>query len=172
MSIDLSIIIVNFNVKYFLEQCLQSVYNAIKNIESEVFVVDNNSADGSCQMVKEKFPEVILIENNENIGFSKANNQAIKLSKGDFVLLLNPDTLVEENTFIKCLKYIDTDPKIGGLGVKMIDGKGNFLPESKRGLPNRGFHFVKFLDYPIYFLNQKYLGNITWDFCQKIKLTK
>ncbi|MDY0280181.1 MAG: glycosyltransferase [Salinivirgaceae bacterium] len=131
----LSIVIVNYNVKYFLEQCLHSVRKAIKEIDCEVFVVDNNSVDDSCEMVLEKFPEVILIANKHNKGFSSANNQAIRQSKGEYILLLNPDTLVQEDTFIKTVRFMDSTPDAGGLGVKMIDGNGVFLPESKRGLP-------------------------------------
>ncbi len=96
---ELSIIIVNYNVKHFLEQCLHSVLKASKNITAEIFVVDNNSVDGSAQLIREKFPDIRFIENKENVGFSKANNQAIKLSQGKYVLLLNPDTVVEEDTF-------------------------------------------------------------------------
>jgi len=139
----LSIIIVNYNVKYFLEQCLLSVKNACKEIASEVFVVDNNSVDGSVKMIKEKFPEVKIIENKENLGFSKANNQAIRLSSGKYILLLNPDTVVEEDTFTKILNFMDEHADAGGLGVKMIDGKGKFLPESKRGLPTPLVAFYK-----------------------------
>ena len=139
----LSIIIVNYNVKHFLEQCLYSVFSATKNISAEVFVVDNNSVDGSCAMVKEKFTDVVLIENKQNTGFSKANNQAIKIAKGEYVLLLNPDTLVEEDTFTKVLSFMDKTPDAGGLGVKMIDGSGSFLPESKRGLPTPEVAFYK-----------------------------
>ena len=95
----ISIIVVNYNVQFFLENCLNSVLKASKNIETEVIVVDNNSVDGSLEMLKEKFPQVQLIANKENLGFSKANNQAIKIAKGEYVLLLNPDTVVEENTF-------------------------------------------------------------------------
>jgi GT2 family glycosyltransferase len=97
----LSIVIVNYNVKYFIDQCLHSVFKALNNIDSEVFVVDNNSVDGSCALIKEKYPQVILIENKKNTGFSKANNQAIRVSKGEYVLLLNPDTVVQENTLLK-----------------------------------------------------------------------
>lgn len=140
---QLSIIIVNYNVKFFLEQCLLSVQKAIKEVEAEVFVVDNNSVDGSCKMVQERFPWVNLIENKKNLGFSKANNQAIRLSSGQYILLLNPDTLVEEDTFEKCIKYMDANQLAGGLGVKMIDGKGKFLPESKRGLPTPWVSFSK-----------------------------
>ena len=139
----LSVIIVNYNVKYFLEQALQSVRIALKGIEGEVFVVDNNSVDDSVAMVEEKFPEVHLIANSDNPGFSKANNQAIKLSKGEYVLLLNPDTVVEEDTFKICIDFMDKHPKAGGLGVKMIDGAGNFLPESKRGFPSPFVAFCK-----------------------------
>ncbi len=139
----LSVIIVNYNVKHFLEQCLHAVLNAAKNTDTEIFVVDNHSVDGSCAMVKEKFPNVVLIENQENFGFSKANNQAIIKSKGEYVLLLNPDTVVEEDTFKKVVEFMDSHPEAGGLGVKMIDGKGNFLPESKRGLPTPAVAFYK-----------------------------
>lgn len=139
----LSIIIVNYNVKYFLEQALLSVRNAITHVDAEVFVVDNNSVDDSCQMVLQKFPEVKLIQNKSNPGFSIANNQAIQQSKGEYVLLLNPDTVVEEDTFEKCIAFMDAHPKSGGLGVKMIDGSGKFLPESKRGFPSPFVAFCK-----------------------------
>jgi GT2 family glycosyltransferase len=130
-------------VRYFLEQCLISVLKAVENIDAEVFVVDNISTDDSVEMVREKFPEVILIANQENVGFSRANNQAIKISKGEYVLLLNPDTVVEEDAFEKCIEFMDANPKAGGLGVKMIDGNGIFLPESKRGLPTPSVSFYK-----------------------------
>ena len=134
----LSVIIVSYNVEKFLSQCLVSVERAIDQVGKdlvEVFVVDNDSVDGTCAVVKEKFPWVSLIENKENTGFSVANNQAIKISKGEYVLLLNPDTVVSENTFVDCIEYSDSNPKLGGLGVPMFDGSGTFLPESKRGIP-------------------------------------
>ena len=131
----LSIVIVNYNVKHFLDQCLTSVRRATAGLEADVWVVDNNSVDGSVRMVREKFPEVKLIANKDNVGFSMANNQAIRESEGEYVLLLNPDTIVEDDTFSKIIEFMDAHPEAGGLGVKMIDGKGNFLPESKRGLP-------------------------------------
>ncbi|MEI6174262.1 MAG: glycosyltransferase [Bacteroidota bacterium] len=139
----LSIVIVNYNVKYFLEQCLHSVQNACNGLESEVFVVDNDSVDGSVKMVRDKFPDVFLIENKENKGFSAANNQAIRKSKGEYVLLLNPDTIVEDDTLRKVVDFMDEHPDAGGLGVKMLDGKGKFLPESKRGLPYPSVAFFK-----------------------------
>jgi len=112
-------------------------------LDAEVWVVDNNSVDGSVAMVRERFPWVRLIESKENLGFSKGNNLAIKESTGEYVLLLNPDTVVEEDTFRKVVNFMDAHPDAGGLGVKMIDGKGAFLPESKRGLPTPSVAFYK-----------------------------
>ncbi len=154
----LSIVIVNYNVKYFIEQCLHSVFKALKDIDAEVFVVDNNSVDGSCTMIKEKFPQVKLIENKSNLGFSKANNQAIRESKGKYILLLNPDTVVQEDTFSKCISFMDEHPNAGALGVKMIDGKGNFLPESKRALPTPGVAFFKVFGLSFFFPKSKIFG--------------
>ena len=139
----LSVIIVNYNVEYFLEQCLYAVRRAMKGVEGEVIVVDNNSIDGSNLMVNKKFPEVKLVENKENLGFSKANNQGIRLSQGEYVLLLNPDTVVEDDTFTKIVRFMDDHPEAGALGVKMVDGSGKFLPESKRGLPTPAAAFYK-----------------------------
>lgn len=140
---DLSVVIVNYNVKYFLEQCLHSVLRAASGLKTEIFVVDNNSVDGSAAMVRAKFPGVSLIRNEENLGFSVANNQAIRRSAGRYVLLLNPDTLIEEDTLQKCVEYMDGHGDCGGLGVRMIDGNGNFLPESKRALPTPIVAFYK-----------------------------
>ncbi len=137
----LSVIIVNYNVRYFLEQTLLSVQKAATKLETEIFVVDNNSIDDSLAMVRERFPEVRIIANKDNPGFSIANNQAIRVSSGEYVLLLNPDTVVNEDTFEKCVQFMDQHSNAGGLGVKMIDGSGKFLPESKRGFP---FPFVAF----------------------------
>ena len=126
----LSIIIVNYNVSHFLEQCLLSVMAACREIDAEVIVVDNNSVDGSTAMVREKFPQVILIENSDNVGFSRANNQGIRISSGKYVLLLNPDTIVQEDTLTRCTRFMESHPDAGGLGVYMVDGIGNYLPES------------------------------------------
>lgn len=155
---ELSVIIVNYNVKHFLEQCLHSVQKASKNINSEIFVVDNNSVDGSAQLIREKFPKINYIENKENVGFSKANNQAIRISKGKYILLLNPDTVVEEDTFLKVIDFMQAHPEAGGLGVKMIDGKGNFLPESKRGLPTPWVAFYKMFGLSKLFPKSKKFG--------------
>lgn len=139
----LSVIIVNYNVKYFLEQCLRSVQAAAEGIETEVWVVDNNSVDGSVQMVQEKFPDVHLIANADNPGFATANNQALRQCTGDYLLLLNPDTLVQRDTFSTCLDFFAAHPDCGGLSVKMISGEGQYLKESKRGFPSPATSFYK-----------------------------
>lgn len=154
----ISIIIVNYNVEYFLEQCLNSVYKALENVHGEVFVVDNNSIDGSVEMVRQKFPQAILIANKDNRGFSRANNQAMHLAKGKYVLLLNPDTVVEEDTFEKVVDFMDSHPDAGGLGVRMLDGKGKFLPESKRGLPTPAVAFYKIFGLSALFPKSKRFG--------------
>ncbi|MDB5280974.1 MAG: glycosyl transferase family 2 [Bacteroidota bacterium] len=154
----LSIVIVNYNVKYFLEQCLLSVARAIVNVSAEVLVVDNASSDGSCAYVREKFPWVKLIESPVNLGFSKGNNLAIQAAGGEYILLLNPDTVVAEDTFEKCISFMDAHVDAGALGVHMIDGKGNFLPESKRGLPTPSVAFYKTFGLAAVFPKSKIFG--------------
>lgn len=133
---QLSIIIVNYNVKYFLEQCLSSVVKACKNIQAEIFVIDNNSTDGSKDFFANRFKEVNFTWKEENVGFSKANNEVVKLATGQKILFLNPDTIVPEDCFEKCLTFFSSKKNIGAIGPKMIDGSGNYLPESKRGFPS------------------------------------
>jgi len=142
---DISIIIVNYNVQYFIEQCLNSIFE-ISHFEGkkEVIVIDNASSDGSISMIKTKFPSVTLIENQDNVGFSVANNQGIAIAKGKYVLLLNPDTIIEEDTLSKCFTEMEKDIKVGAIGVKMVDGAGQFLPESKRGFPSPKISFYRF----------------------------
>lgn len=165
---ELSVIIVSYNVRYFLEQCLVSVYKALEGISSEVYVVDNNSADGSCDMVSNRFPEVRLLINYENRGFSAANNQALKLAAGRYILLLNPDTLVGEETFRKCIDFMESHPDTGAAGVRMIDGRGRFLPESKRAIPTPITAFFKIFGLARLFpqsglFNRYYFGNLDND---------
>jgi GT2 family glycosyltransferase len=155
----LSVIIVNYNVKFFLEQCLQSVMLALEGIDAEVFVVDNHSSDRSVEMLKEKFPNIQLIINQENVGFSKANNQVIRQARGEYVLLLNPDTLVEKDTFVKCIDFMNQTPDAGALGVKMLNAKGEFLPESKRGLPLPAIAFYKIFGLSKIFPHSKKFGS-------------
>ncbi|HEV7230692.1 MAG TPA: glycosyltransferase [Bacteroidia bacterium] len=163
----LSVIIVNYNVEHFLEQCLHSVRKAARNVEAEIYVVDNNSVDGSLKMVGAKFPEVKIIANKKNTGFSYANNQAIRESTGEYVLLLNPDTVVEEDTFEKIIAFMDEHPEAGGLGVKMLDGKGNFLPESKRGLPTPLVAFCKIFGLARLFPRSRLFGRYHLGFLDK-----
>jgi O-antigen biosynthesis protein len=153
-----SVVIVNYNVRYFLEQCLYSVQNALKNIAGEIIVVDNNSVDGSVALVKEKFTQVTMLENKKNTGFSAANNQGIAVSKGEYILLLNPDTVIQEDTLEKVIDFMDKHPLAGGLGVKMVDGKGNFLPESKRSLPTPSVAFYKIFGLARLFPKSKKFG--------------
>ena len=171
----LSIVIVNYNVKYFLEQCLSSVYNSTGDFELEVFVVDNASVDDSVEMVREKFPQVKVIANEDNVGFARANNQALKEAKGDYLLLLNPDTLVEPNTFEQCINFMQAHPDCGGLGVKMINGEGKFLKESKRGFPTPATSFYKISGLIRLFPHNKkiaayYMGHLPEDETNEIEI--
>lgn len=131
-----SVIIVNYNVKYFLEVCLHSVSRAAKGMEVEIIVVDNNSKDGSCAMVRDRYPSVVLIENTDNKGFSKANNQGVEIAKGEYILFLNPDTVMPEDFFTKMVGYMDTHPEAGSVGPKLLDGKGQFAPDGKKSFPS------------------------------------
>lgn len=161
----LTIVIVNYNVRYFLEQCLRSVALAGERLENkygpdcwDVYVVDNRSVDGSVEMVRQLFPWVKCIANTENVGFSRANNQAMRLSNAKYQLLLNPDTLLEEDTLVSVVDFMETHPEAGGLGVKMVDGKGRFLPESKRGLPTPWVAFFKVFGFSALFPKSKWFG--------------
>ncbi len=133
---QLSVIIVNYNVKYFLEQCLYSVEKACLGIEAEIIVTDNNSTDGSREYLEQKFSLVNFIWNRSNTGFAKANNQALEKAKGDFILFLNPDTILSEDSIAKCLDFFTMNQMAGAVGIHMIDGSGNFLKESKRAFPS------------------------------------
>ena len=140
----LSVVIVNYNVKHFLEQCLSSVCKAVKNVQSaEVIVVDNASSDGSVEYLTERFPDVKFIASDKNLGFARANNIAIRQSKGEYVLLLNPDTIVAENTFAHFVDFMDKHPDAGACGAYMLHTDGTFALESRRGLPTPFVAFCK-----------------------------
>lgn len=145
MDLDISIVIVNYNVKAFLEQCLMAIERARHSFKIEIFVVDNSSVDGSQAMVKKRFPYVHLIENKENLGFSKANNQALRLAKGKYVLILNPDTLIQEDTLIVLKDFIDKHPKTGAVGCKLINPDGSFQAGSRRGFPTPWVAFTRII---------------------------
>lgn len=140
---QLSVIILNYNVRYFLEQCMLSVQQAIVGMDAEIIVVDNNSPDDSCAMMKARFPDVKLIESAVNAGFPKGNNIGVAEAKGEYVCILNPDTVVAEDTFKKVLEFAEAQKDFGITGVKLVDGRGFFLPESKRGIPTPWVAFTK-----------------------------
>lgn len=131
----LSVVILNYKVPHHLILCLDSVTKAIENIDAEIIVVDNNSEDESCDLVKKNFPSVNLIINTENTGFSKGNNKGVAKAKGDYLCILNPDTVVPEDCFIKLFEYHQKLKNPGAIGVQLIDGSGEFLEESKRNVP-------------------------------------
>ena len=163
---QLSIIILNYNVRYFLELCVLSVQEALLNIDAEIIVVDNNSSDDSCLMMKSRFPNVKLIENTTNSGFPKGNNIGVAQAKGDYICVLNPDTVVAEDTFEKILAFAEKQTNLGILGCKLIDGTGNFLPESKRGVPTPWVAITKILGlYQVFpkliFFNRYYAQHIS-----------
>ncbi len=133
---DLSVIIVNYNAKYFLEYCLCSIRKAMKNLKGEIFVVDNNSSDDSRDFLCNKYPWVNFIWNTKNEGFAKANNKALQKVSGEYILFLNPDTIVAEDCFEKCISFIRSKNNLVACGIKMIDGSGKFLKESKRAFPS------------------------------------
>lgn len=161
----LSVVIVNYNVKHFLELTLRTAQKALHGIDGEIIVVDNDSTDDSVAHIRHRFPDVKVIANKVNLGFSTANNQAINQANGEYVLLLNPDTVVAEDTFAKCISIADAQPDIGAIGVRMIDGQGLYLPESKRGLPTPWVSFCKIAGLNRLFpksktFNRYYLGHI------------
>ena len=139
----LTVVIVNYNVKYYLEQCLFSVERALQGMQAEVYVVDNASSDGSIPYLRKKFPWVYYIENDKNFGFSVANNMAIRKSRGEYVLLLNPDTIVGESTLKECVAFMDAHTNVGGLGVRQQRVDGSMAPESRRGIPTPWTAFCK-----------------------------
>lgn len=155
----LSIVIVSYNVRSYLEACLQSVRKALEGIEGEVFVVDNHSSDDTVSMLRNQYSWVRLIENQENLGFAKANNIAIRQSQGDYVLLLNPDTVVGEQTLRSALLFMDEHPKAGGAGVMMLNTDGTRAPESRRALPTPWVSCLKMLG----FTKRYYMSHLPWD---------
>jgi GT2 family glycosyltransferase len=148
-----------------LELCLKSVQAAITTIDAEIIIVYNASADDSCEMVRTLFPDVILIANKDNVGFSTANNQGVDIAQGKYVCILNPDTFVTEETFIKLFDFAAKTPKMGAVGTRLIDGTGRFLPESKRNLPTPKVAFQKIFgsgtSYYVEELDQTDVGPIT-----------
>ncbi|MFC4817219.1 glycosyltransferase family 2 protein [Flavobacterium sp. GCM10023249] len=154
----LSVIILNYNVSYFLKQCVLSVQKALATIDGEIIVVDNDSKDDSCAMMKACFPMVKLIENTSNLGFPKGNNVGVAAANGKYICILNPDTVVAEDTFVRLLEFVDSKPDLGIVGCKLIDGTGNFLPESKRGVPTPWVALTKIFSLYKIFPNSKFFN--------------
>lgn len=162
----LSVIIVNYNVKDYVAQCLMSVKRAIDGIDAEVFVVDNHSKDGSCAYIRKMFPWVKLIESSHNLGFARGNNVAIRRAVGEYVLLLNPDTIVGENVLCDAVKFMDSHPAAGGVGVRMHNDNGTVAPESRRALPSPMVAMRKFMGHGSHY----YMSHLLWDSPQKIEI--
>ena len=154
----LSVIIVNYKVKHFLEVCLDSVFKACMGINAEVIVVDNWSQDDSIPYLKSRFPLVHFIANTVNLGFGKANNQAVRVAQGEYILFLNPDTIVAEDTFTKCIAYLDAHQGVGALGPRLIDGKGKFAPDAKKSFPTLSVAIFKTLGLHKLFPKNAYLN--------------
>ena len=142
---QLSVIILNYNVKHFLELCIKSVQAAIQNLNAEIIVVDNASTDGSKEMMQTFFSEITYLYQTENVGFPKGNNIGVKCAKGKYICILNPDTVVAEDTFSRLLKFAETKEKLGVIGCKLVDGTGSFLPESKRNVPTPKVSLLKMI---------------------------
>jgi GT2 family glycosyltransferase len=155
----LSVVIVNYNVRLLLEECIKSVEKALDGIEGDIFVIDNNSSDGSVEYIRERFPKVHIIANKENLGFARANNQAIRMTDAEYILLLNPDTVVYENTLRGCLDFMDANPEAGGVGVRMLTREGKVAPESRRAVPTPWVAFLKMLG----LTSRYYMSHLPWD---------
>ncbi len=159
MAKKVSIVIVSYNVCQLLDECLHSVNKALAGIDGEVYVVDNCSTDGTVETLRPKHPEVQFIANKENVGFARANNQAIRLSDSEYVLLLNPDTVVYEPTIRETLAFLDAHPKAGGAGVRMLTREGKPAPESRRAIPTPWVSMLKMLG----FTRHYYMSHLSWD---------
>ena len=159
MAKKISIVIVSYNVRHYLEQCLDSVQKALDGIDGEVFVVDNNSQDDTMAVLPPQYPWVNFIANTENVGFARANNAAIRQAVGQYVLLINPDTTVEEHTLREALLFMDEHPKAGGIGVMMHNEDGTVAPESRRAIPTPWVSALKMLG----FTKRYYMSYLPWD---------
>ena len=155
----LSVVIVSYNVRSYLDQCLQSVMKALEGIDGDVFVVDNASSDDTMAVLPGRYPWVHFIANAENIGFARANNIAIRQSAAEYVLLLNPDTTVADHILRDALKFMDEHPKAGGAGVMMHNEDGTVAPESRRAIPTPWISALKMLG----FSDRYYMSHLPWD---------
>ena len=163
-KIDISIVIVNYRVKEYVSNLLSSIYKAARQYKVQIFVVDNDSGDDSVAYLRQRHPGVIYIANEDNFGFGKANNQAIKEAKGEFTLIINPDTLVSEDTFTVLIEHMKQNPKCGAAGCKILNPDGSFAPESKRSVPTIWAALTKLLGLHSIFPKSRLFGQyyLTW----------
>ena len=171
----LSVVIVNYNVSHYLLQCVDSLSHALRGTDSEVIVVDNHSRDNSVTLLRQYHPEVRIVENLHNLGFAKANNIAIRQSRGEYVLLLNPDTIVSESVVKGVISFLDSHPEAGSGGVRMLNADGTVAPESRRGVPTPMTAFYRLSGLCGMFPNslrfgRYYLGHLPWDSPQQIEV--
>lgn len=164
----LTVVIVNYNVKYYVEQCLMSLQRALADVDAEVYVVDNHSQDGSVEYLSERFPSVNIIRSQHNLGFARANNLAIRQSESEYVLLINPDTFVGEQVVTQAIRFMDDHEKAGGLAAWMLKTDGSSANESRRGLPTPLVSFYKIFGFCSRFPKSKvfgkyYMGYLPWD---------
>ncbi len=159
MAKKVSIVIVSYNVRQLLVQCIDSVRKALAGLDGEIVVVDNCSKDDTLAYLETNYPDVRLLANQENVGFARANNQAIRQSDSDYVLLLNPDTLVNENTIRETIAFMDAHPEAGGAGVRMLTREGTPAPESRRAIPTPWVAMLKMLG----FTRRYYISNLPWE---------
>ena len=171
----LTVVIVNYNVKYYVEQCLVSLQRALQEVDATVYVVDNHSKDGSVAYLTPRFPWVQFINCNHNLGFARANNIAIRQSESEYVLLLNPDTIVSEHTLKDAIAFMDNHPQAGAMAARMLKTDGSDANESRRGLPTPWVSFCKMTGLCNRFPKSKrfghyYMGYLPWDEANKIEV--
>lgn len=166
MAKKISVVIVSYNVCQLLDECLQSVKRALEGIDGDIWVVDNNSTDHTVEQLQPLHADVHFIANHDNVGFARANNQAIRQSDSEYVLLLNPDTLVYETTIKGCLDFMDAHPEAGGAGVRMLDREGRYAPESRRAVPTPWVSMLKMLG----FTRRYYMSHLSWDEAGRIEV--
>lgn len=164
----ITVVIVSYNVKYYLEQCLGSLDKSLRGVDAEVYVVDNHSRDGSVDYLAERFPQVHFIASPHNLGFARANNLAIRETRSEYVLLLNPDTIVGEHTLPDVIRFMDARRDVGALGVRMLDTSGCSAKESRRGLPTPMVAFYKMIGLCARYprsprFGRYYMSDLPWD---------
>ena len=166
MAKKISIVIVSYNVRYYIVQCIESVRRAIAGLDAEIIVVDNHSKDDTVAFLRENFPDVRLMASQSNLGFSRGNNMAIREAQGEYILLLNPDTVVGERVLQEAVSFMDAHPEAGGAGVQMLNVDGTCALESRRALPTPWVSFMKMMGST----ERYYMSHLSWDSPQQIEI--